>query len=167
MDIIQLPNYKGLELPKFQSKRAAGIDLRAAFGNPDDPDDESNTVSLNPGDDIVIPTGLLFDMASHPYLLVDGLVNVYGCVLPRSGLGFKHYVRLANTAGVIDSDFQGEIMVKVRNESKLLPLVIKRGDRICQMVFHLCLSPFEFNVVDEFKTESERGAGGLGSSGVQ
>lgn len=167
MNIIQLPHYKGLQLPEFQSKLAAGVDLRAAFGNPDDPADESNVVFLNPGDDIIIPSGLKMDISSHPFCKMHEELNVYGCILPRSGLGFKHYVRLANTAGVIDADYQGEIMIKIRNESGLLPLKISRGDRICQMVFHVCLSPFEFYLVDEFGDVSERGEGGLGHSGVQ
>ena len=155
MNIIPLPYYEGLELPALQSPEAAGIDLRAAIDLP---------IVLNPQDSALIPSGLRVDIGSYKYELPQGM-NIYGCVLPRSGLGFKHYIRLANTAGVIDSDYQGEIMIKIRNEG-YDNLEIKRGDRICQMVFQVCLAPFDFNVVEEFDRETKRGKGGFGHTGI-
>lgn len=158
MEIITLPHYEELDLPAFQSPEAAGVDLRAAI---------PETLYLKPGESAVIPSGLKVDIGSwlKKHNLPWGL-NIYGCVLPRSGLGFKHFVRLANTAGVIDSDYLGEIMIKVRNEGYDL-LEIERGTRICQMVFHVCLAPFDFEPVDEFTRTTQRGEGGIGSSGVK
>ncbi|ADM79981.1 hypothetical protein phiAS5_ORF0138 [Aeromonas phage phiAS5] len=154
--VIVLPHYKW-ELPEFKSKDAAGVDLRAAI---------SEAVTLKPGEDVVIPSGLKMNIAALDLAQVFLDVGVYGCILPRSGLGFKHYVRLANTAGVIDADYQGEIMIKLRNEGTG-DLTIEPGDRVVQMVFHLYVKGFTFKRVDEFETVSERGEGGLGSSGVK
>ena len=156
--LIRLPHYPAeWELPAFKSKEAAGIDLRAAI---------SGSVVLEPGEDVVIPSGLKMDIGalSLSNTLVD--IGVYGCILPRSGLGFKHYVRLANTAGVIDSDYHGEIMIKLRNEGTG-NLIIASGDRIVQMVFHLHVKGFEFNEVEEFDRVTERGESGIGSSGTK
>jgi len=84
-------------------------------------------------------------------------------IVPRSGLGFKHYTRLANTAGVIDSEYKGEIMVKIRNEGDS-DLTIKRGERMCQMIFTPYLKQVNLQPVNEFDGEDTRGAG-FGSSG--
>lgn len=163
MDIILLPHYTGTTAPEFKTPLAAGVDLFASH---------EEAVTLAPGEDYVFPTGIKIDITSiitpdectFDDMLAAG-INVYGMVLPRSGLGFKHYTRLANTAGVIDADYQGEIMIKIRNEGDMV-FTVEPGDRICQMVFQVCMSPFAFNVVEQFKTKSERGEGGFGSTGV-
>ncbi|AUE22552.1 deoxyuridine 5'-triphosphate nucleotidohydrolase [Aeromonas phage Ah1] len=156
--VIRLPHYlPEWELPAFKSAEAAGIDLRAAIGE---------TVVLKPGEDIVIPSGLKMDIGALQLANVFLDIGVYGCILPRSGLGFKHYVRLANTAGVIDSDYHGEIMIKLRNEGTD-DLAIVPGDRVVQMVFHLYVKGFELKEVSEFSRNTERGESGFGSSGVK
>lgn len=85
---------------------------------------------------------------------------------PRSGMGFKHFVRLANTIGIIDANYQGEIMIKLRNEGENI-VTIERGDRFCQLIFQLYVKGVTFEEVDRFETESERGATGFGNSGVK
>ena len=157
MEIITLPHYEGLELP-VSSKDNAGVDLRAAF--------EGEPVTLEPGEDVVIPSGLKVHIGSaklHSHFIEIGL---YGAIMPRSGLGFKHYVRLANTTGVIDAGYLGEIMIKIRNEGHD-KLTITRGDRICQMVFQLYMKDPTFKVVPEFTATTDRGESGFGDSGVK
>jgi len=155
MDIITLKHYKGLPLPAFGTADAASIDLRAAL---------PHDIELAPGHDYVIPSGLKIHIGSQDSPVPGtGLV---GLIMPRSGLGFKHYTRLANTTGVIDADYQGEIMIKIRNEGENT-LIIEQGMRVCQMMFTLYIKGIEFNQVDEFGTETERGAGGLGSTGTK
>lgn len=156
--VIRLPHYRDeWELPEFKSAEAAGIDLRAAL---------EETVVLKPGQDLVIPSGLKMDIGALDLASFFLDVGVYGCILPRSGLGFKHYVRLANTAGVIDSDFHGEIMIKLRNEGES-DLAISPGDRVVQMVFHLYVKGFKLEEVNEFSRETVRGEAGFGSSGTK
>lgn len=162
MDIITLPHYEGLELPKYESDQAAAIDLRAAI---------TDTITLAPGQDTIIPSGLKFDMTTYRFntfemysSIMHNMFNIAGIMLPRSGLGFKHYVRLANTCGLIDVDYQGEVMIKVRNEGTG-DLLISRGDRICQMYFTVVLKDVKFKVVPEFKSSTSRGEKGIGSSG--
>lgn len=174
MEIIYLDHYtaeseyyKQLELlpiPELQvfDEDDAGVDMRAAI---------EDTITLQPGESVVIPSGVKMFIGSHPaHRLIksdDGWdTGVYGCILPRSGLGFKHFVRLANTAGVIDAGFQDEIMIKVRNEGDDV-LTIERGDRICQIIFHIYIKGIQFNVVDEFSNETNRGTSGFGDSGVK
>lgn len=163
MELIKLPHYEGLDLPYVKDEDDAGIDLRAA---------QEDTVVLAPSEDYVFPTGLKIHIGSHEahtfseYNPLIPKVGIYGCILPRSGLGFKHYTRLANTAGVIDAGYTNEIMVKVRNEGTK-PLEVKRGARICQMVFHLYVKGVEFKEVEEFTAETTRGENGFGDSGVQ
>lgn len=155
MEMIVLPHYKGIKLPKVTDLDNAGVDLRAA---------QADTVVLQPNEDYTFPTGLKFHIGSHPLHLGD--IGMYGCILPRSGLGFKHYTRLANTAGVIDANYLGEVFIKLRNEGNT-PLEVKRGDRICQMVFHLYVKGVNFTQVDQFSEETSRGEAGFGDSGVK
>lgn len=157
--IITLPHYKG-DLPTFATGESAGVDLRAAIDEP---------IVLQPNQDAVIPSGLKMHIggAGLGSLIqgVDFKVGMYGMIVPRSGLGFKHYLRLANTVGIIDADYQGEIMIKIRNEGKT-ELVIEPAMRICQMVFHMYAHSFKFDVVDSFE-KTERGEGGFGHSGTK
>ena len=131
-------------MPAYATPGSAGLDLRACIDAP---------VTLEPGQWQLIPTG----MAMH---LKD--TNYAAMILPRSGLGHKHGIVLGNLVGLIDSDYQGEIMVSVWNRGKdsftLNPL-----DRLAQLVV-VPVVQVAFNVVDEFDA-SQRGAGGFGSTG--
>ena len=131
-------------MPAYATPGSAGLDLRACIDAP---------VTLEPGQWQLIPTG----MAMH---LKDP--NYAAMILPRSGLGHKHGIVLGNLVGLIDSDYQGEIMVSVWNRGKdsftLNPL-----DRLAQLVV-VPVVQVAFNVVDEFDA-SQRGAGGFGSTG--
>lgn len=164
IEIIELPHYPvdvdatvnsdhevKFPLPDFATEGAGAIDLRSASWS---------DITLEPGQDFVFPTGIKMNMQTHTYPF-----RIAGILLPRSGLGFKFYTRLANTVGLIDQDYQGEIMVKIRNEGTD-DLTIKVGERMCQMMFIPVLTP-EFIKVTEFSEKSARGEAGFGSTGVQ
>lgn len=143
IQIQQLPHGEGLELPHYASLHAAGADLRAAI---------SEDMVIEPGKHALVPTG--FAMA-----LPD---NFEAQVRPRSGLALKHGVTVLNSPGTIDADYRGEVGVILVNHSDV-PFHIQRGDRIAQMI----VAPYvqgDFQVVDSL-SETERGAGGFGSSG--
>lgn len=133
--------------PHYATPGSAGLDLRACIEAP---------LKLRPGDSTLIPTGLAIHLAD------PGLAAM---ILPRSGLGHKHGIVLGNLVGLIDSDYQGEIMVSAWNRGKdnftLNPL-----DRLAQLVIVPVLQ-VAFNVVDEFSAHdvSTRGTGGFGSTG--
>ncbi len=131
-------------LPEYATPGSAGVDMRACLDEP---------LVLEPGQTELIPTG----MAVH----VDdpGLAAV---LLPRSGLGHKHGVVLGNLTGLIDSDYQGQVFISCWNRGNA-PFTIEPGERIAQMVI-LPVVQVRFDVVESFE-ESERGAGGFGSSG--
>lgn len=130
--------------PHYATPGSAGLDLRACLEGP---------VHLPPGGTILVPTGMAIHLAD------PGLAAM---ILPRSGLGHKHGIVLGNLVGLIDSDYQGELMVSVWNRGResftLNPL-----DRIAQLVVVPVLQ-VGFNVVDEFDA-SQRGEGGFGSTG--
>ena len=132
------------QMPSYATPGSAGLDLRACLDAP---------ITLQPGETTLIPTG----MAIH-------LDNIYyaALILPRSGLGHKHGIVLGNLVGLIDSDYQGQLMVSTWNRSqvafKLEPL-----ERLAQLVIVPVLQ-VAINIVDEF-TESSRGVGGFGSTG--
>ena len=151
IEVIKLEHYNtDIELPCFATDGSGAIDLRAMI---------EKDVTLLVGEDIVIPTGLKMNMDVHKYPF-----RIAGIVMPRSGLGFKFYTRLANTVGLIDQDYQGEIMIKMRNEGTK-PFEIKQYDRIAQMMFIPVLTP-TFVEVSEFSAETARGEGGFGSTGL-
>jgi dUTP pyrophosphatase len=131
-------------LPEYATPGSAGVDMRACLDEP---------LVLAPGQTELIPTG----MAIH----VDdpGLAAV---LLPRSGLGHKHGVVLGNLTGLIDSDYQGQVFISCWNRGGAA-FTIQPGERIAQMVI-LPVVQVRFDVVESF-AESERGAGGFGSSG--
>ncbi|QIW90415.1 UNVERIFIED_ORG: hypothetical protein GCAPEGMB_00068 [Vibrio phage V07] len=192
MKIIYLPHYKenkelglkAIEPIGVKDPDDAGIDLRAAI---------EESIELQPGDSVVIPSGVKIHIGSHPIhtnhvelsmfkrilrtlwnrnveefperQMIDE-IGVYGAIAPRSGLGFKHFLRLANTIGIIDANYQGEIMIKIRNEGDDV-LHIERGDRICQLIFHTYVKNVQFEEVDDFDEETDRGARGFGGSGVK
>jgi dUTP pyrophosphatase len=130
--------------PQYATPGSAGLDLRACL---------EGEVHLAPGTTTLVPTGIAVHLAD------PGLAAM---ILPRSGLGHKYGIVLGNLVGLIDSDYQGEIMVSVWNRGResftLNPL-----DRIAQLVVVPVLQ-VAFNVVDDFQA-SERGAGGFGSTG--
>ena len=130
--------------PQDATPGSAGLDLRACIEAP---------VKLHPGETQLIPTGIAI------HLNDPGMAAM---ILPRSGLGHKHGIVLGNLVGLIDSDYQGEIMVSTWNRGKEA-FVINPLDRIAQLVVVPVLQ-VQFNLVDEFAA-SDRGAGGFGSTG--
>lgn len=131
-------------LPAYATPGSAGLDLRALL--------KEDTV-LEPGQTLLIPTGLSI------YIGDPGLAAM---ILPRSGLGHKHGIVLGNLVGLIDSDYQGQLMVSVWNRGQQ-SFTIEPGERIAQMVF-VPVVQAEFNLVEDFDT-TERGEGGFGHSG--
>ena len=133
-----------IELPKPATAGSAGLDLRACL---------DAAIVLEPGQSHLVPTGLAIHLED------PGLAAV---LLPRSGLGHKHGIVLGNLVGLIDSDYQGQVMVSIWNRSSH-PFTIAPGDRIAQMIV-VPVVQVEFDVVAEFEA-SDRGAGGFGSTG--
>ena len=131
-------------LPHYASAGAAGLDLRACL---------STELVLNPGDSQLVPSGISIHVGDPGYAAV---------LLPRSGLGAKNGIVLGNLVGLIDSDYQGPLMVSLWNRGKA-PFTIQPLDRIAQLVV-VPVVQVEFEVVEEF-TASARGAGGFGSTG--
>ena len=131
-------------MPQYATAGSAGLDLRACI---------EDTISINPGETTLVPGGIAIHIAD------PGLAAV---VLPRSGLGHKHGIVLGNLVGLIDSDYQGQIFVSVWNRGSE-PFELKPLERIAQLVV-VPVVQVSFNVVDTFD-ESERGAGGFGSTG--
>ena len=135
---------RDLPLPSYATEGSAGLDLRACLDAP---------LLLAPGRAELVPTGLAIHVDD------PGLAAV---LLPRSGLGHKHGIVLGNLVGLIDSDYQGQIMVSAWNRGSE-PFTIQPGDRIAQLVV-VPVVQVRLEVVEAF-TASERGAGGFGSSG--
>jgi dUTP pyrophosphatase len=135
---------KDFSLPAYATPGAAGLDLRACLDGP---------YLLNPNQTALIPTGLAIHIADP---------HMAAVILPRSGLGHKHGIVLGNSVGLIDSDYQGPLLISCWNRSEI-PYTIQPGERIAQMVIMPILRA-EFELVAEF-TSSERGEGGFGSSG--
>lgn len=130
--------------PHYATPGSAGLDLRACIEAP---------LKINPGESMLIATGIAIHLAD------PGLAAM---ILPRSGLGHKHGIVLGNLVGLIDSDYQGEIMVSAWNRGKT-SFTLNPLDRLAQLVVVPVLQ-VAFNVVDEFDT-STRGEGGFGSTG--
>lgn len=133
-------------LPTYATTGSAGLDLRACIDAP---------IDLASGQTELIPTGLAIHIADEQLAAV---------ILPRSGLGHKHGVVLGNLVGLIDSDYQGQLMVSVWNRSDKA-FTVEPGERMAQMVF-VPVVQAQFNIVDDFDA-SERGEGGFGHSGRQ
>lgn len=132
------------QLPAYATPGSAGLDLRACIDAP---------LNLAPGSTHLIPTGLAIHLADPNYAAV---------ILPRSGMGHKHGIVLGNLVGLIDSDYQGQLMISTWNRGST-EFVLNPMERLAQLVIVPVLQ-VGFNVVDEFDS-SERGAGGFGSTG--
>ena len=143
--IQRLPHAEGLALPAYETTGSAGIDLRAAVA-------EDAPITLAPGARVLVPTGL--KIALEPKWEAQ--------VRPRSGLALKHGITCLNSPGTIDSDYRGEVGVILINHGSE-PFVIKRGERIAQMVIarHAQAVIAEVESLDE----TVRGGGGFGSTG--
>ena len=133
-------------LPAYATQGSAGLDLRACIDAP---------LVLEPGQTVLIPTGLAIHVADPGYAAM---------ILPRSGLGHKNGIVLGNLVGLIDSDYQGQLMVSTWNRGHAA-FTLQPLDRLAQLVIVPVLQ-VGFNVVDEFAS-SERGTGGFGSTGKQ
>lgn len=135
---------KDFPLPQYTTDGSAGMDLRACLDGP---------LTLRPGETQLIPTGIAIHI---------GDPRLAAVLLPRSGLGHKHGVVLGNLVGLIDSDYQGQLLVSCWNRGSE-PFTIQPGERITQMVF-VPVVRAAFEVVEEFET-SRRGEGGFGHTG--
>jgi dUTP pyrophosphatase len=140
---VKIVNISNNPLPAYETLGAAGMDLRAYI---------PNTLIINPMERIAVPTGLFIELP----------IGFEAQVRPRSGLALKHGISLPNTPGTIDSDYRGEIKVILINVSKE-PFKIESGDRIAQMVIQKYES-ISWEKVEQL-SDSERGAGGFGSTG--
>ncbi|HJE69302.1 MULTISPECIES: dUTP diphosphatase [Pseudomonadaceae] len=133
-------------LPSYATPGSAGLDLRAML---------QEDLVLEPGQTALIPTGLAIHVADP---------SLAALILPRSGLGHKHGIVLGNLVGLIDSDYQGELMVSCWNRGQTT-FTVSVGERIAQLML-VPVVQAHFDIVDSF-TETERGAGGFGHSGTR
>jgi dUTP pyrophosphatase len=133
-------------LPAYATPGSAGLDLRACITDP---------ITVAPGQTILIPTGLAIHIGEPGYCAM---------ILPRSGMGHKNGIVLGNLVGLIDSDYQGQLMVSTWNRSSK-PFTLEPMERLAQLIIVPVLQ-VGFNIVDSFDA-SERGAGGFGSTGQQ
>ena len=131
-------------LPSYATPGSAGLDLRAML---------QEDLTLQPGETLLIPTGLAIHIAD------PGLAAM---ILPRSGLGHKHGIVLGNLVGLIDSDYQGELMVSCWNRGQAA-FTLAVGERLAQLVL-VPVVQAHFELVEQFD-DSQRGAGGFGHSG--
>jgi dUTP pyrophosphatase len=144
LDIKILDERLRAQPPSYATSGSAGLDLRACIAEP---------VTLKPGDSSLIPSGLAIHLDD------PGLAAL---VIPRSGLGHKHGIVLGNLVGLIDSDYQGQVLVSCWNRGRD-PFVVNPLERIAQLVV-VPVVQVELNVVDSFE-QSARGAGGFGTTG--
>ena len=131
-------------MPTYATSGSAGLDLRACV---------DETTVIEPGQTILVKTGLSIYIED---------VNYAGLILPRSGLGHKHGIVLGNLVGLIDSDYQGELMVSVWNRSQTA-FKLEPGERLAQYVL-VPVMQAQFDIVEDFAA-TERGAGGFGHTG--
>lgn len=132
------------QLPDYATPGSAGLDLRACL---------EAAIVLEPGQTTLVPTGFAIHLDNPAYAAM---------LVPRSGLGHKHGIVLGNLVGLIDSDYQGQLMVSVWNRGQST-FTIEPMDRIAQLII-VPVQQAQFNLVDEFN-QSDRGAGGFGSTG--
>lgn len=144
VSVQRLPHGADLPLPAYATAQSAGLDLIAAV---------AGEVTLAPGARQLIPTGLCIALPA----------GFEAQVRPRSGLALKHGITVLNSPGTIDADYRGEVQVLLINHGQA-PFVIKRGDRIAQMVV-APVTQIAWNIVDQLD-QTERGSGGYGSTGI-
>jgi dUTP pyrophosphatase len=133
-------------LPAYATADSAGLDLRACIDAP---------LTIEPGQTVLVPTGLAIHIGDPGYAAM---------ILPRSGLGHKSGIVLGNLVGLIDSDYQGQLMVSTWNRGQAT-FTLQPMDRLAQLIV-VPVMQVGFNVVEDFAT-SDRGAGGFGSTGKQ
>jgi dUTP pyrophosphatase len=146
MDVKILDARLREQMPQYATPGAAGPDLRACLDAP---------LTLQPGETRLVPTGLAIHLADPGYAAL---------ILPRSGLGHKHGIVLGNLVGLIDSDYQGQLMVSTWNRGSE-PFELAPLERLAQLVI-VPVVQAQFNIVDDFEA-SARGEGGFGSTGRQ
>lgn len=139
---------RDIALPSYETAGAAGADVRANF-----PEDARGGVVLNPGERALIPTGLRMEIPSGYEVQVR----------PRSGLALKHGITLPNTPGTIDSDYRGPLGIIVMNAGAE-PFHVEHGSRIAQLIVAPVVQA-GFDIADDL-SETDRGSGGFGSTGV-
>ncbi len=144
VSVQRLPHGADLPLPAYATAQSAGLDLMAAV---------THEVTLAPGARQLIPTGLAIALPA----------GFEAQVRPRSGLALKHGITVLNSPGTIDADYRGEVQVLLINHGGA-PFVIKRGDRIAQMVV-APVTQIAWSIVDQLD-QTERGSGGYGSTGI-
>ena len=147
IEIKQLENFGDLQMPAYETDLAAGVDLRAAI-------DADKPLTLQPGDRALIATG--FAMALPP--------GYEAQIRPRSGLAYKHGISVVNSPGTVDADYRGEVKILLINHGTEA-FTINRGERIAQMVV-APVTQAAFEIVETL-SETVRGAGGYGSTGVK
>lgn len=138
------PRINGL-LPSYSTPGSAGLDLRACL-------DEATVIA--PGETILVPTGISIHIKNPGYAAM---------ILPRSGMGHKNGIVLGNLVGLIDSDYQGPLMVSTWNRGQK-PFTLEPLERLAQLVF-VPVAQAKFKLVDTFEEVTERAAGGFGSTG--
>ncbi len=131
-------------MPNYATSGSAGLDLRACI---------DDSIQIEAGQTVLVKTGLAIYIEDP---------NFAGLILPRSGLGHKHGIVLGNLVGLIDSDYQGELMISVWNRSDV-PFTLQAGERLAQYVL-VPVVQAQFDLVEEF-VATERGAGGFGHTG--
>lgn len=146
IDLKVLDERMRAHLPAYATPGSAGLDLRALL---------DATITIAPGETVLVRTGLAIHIGAPGYAAV---------ILPRSGLGHKKGIVLGNLVGLIDSDYQGELMISTWNRGQE-PFVLEPFERLAQLVVMPVVQP-QFKLVDEF-VESERGTGGFGSTGTK
>ncbi len=146
IDLKVLDERMRAHLPAYATPGSAGLDLRALLDAP---------ITIAPGATVLVRTGLAIHIGAPGYAAV---------ILPRSGLGHKKGIVLGNLVGLIDSDYQGELMISTWNRGQE-PFVLEPFERLAQLVVMPVVQP-QFKLVDEF-VESERGTGGFGSTGTK
>lgn len=142
----KIGNDPNFPLPSRATDGSAGIDLRACLDEP---------LLIKAGETVLVKTGLAIYIADPDYV---------GLIMPRSGLGHKHGIVLGNLTGVIDADYQGEIMVSIWNRSQT-DYTLQPAERMAQYLVVPVIRP-TFDIVPDFSDISMRGTGGFGSSGT-
>lgn len=135
-----------ISMPEYATQGSAGLDLKACIDEP---------VTINPGQTILIPTGISVFIEDP---------SLAGVILPRSGLGHKHGIVLGNLVGLIDADYQGPLMVSCWNRGDK-PYTLEIGERLAQLVI-VPVVQARFEIVTEFVSSTERSIGGFGHTGT-